>query len=46
VVQTSNGEIGFSTKEATKKYGYKTEKYETYEESLAILRDECEHLSN
>jgi len=37
VVSDSSGEIGFMTKIESVKYGYHTEKYETYEEAKASL---------
>jgi hypothetical protein len=40
IVTNSEGKIGFLTKDASIKYGYYTEKYETYEESVAILERE------
>lgn len=45
VVENSNGKIGLFTKEKSVVYEYKTEKYETYEEAVAILQKECEEQS-
>ncbi len=43
IVSDNRGEIGFLTKIPSSKYGYHTEKYETYEESVAILKGENQH---
>ena len=40
VVSNSRGKIAFLTETATTKYGYHTEKYETYEEAVVILQNE------
>lgn len=40
IVMDSTGEIGFLTKEKSAQYGYYTEKYETYDEAVAILKSE------
>jgi hypothetical protein len=40
IVADSRGKIGFFTEDASVKYGYHTKKYETYEESVAILKKE------
>ena len=40
VVKNSEGEIGFLTKIPLQKYGYHTKKYETYEEAVAILKNQ------
>lgn len=40
IVGNYKGEIGFFTKDASEKFGYKTEKYETYDEAIAILKKE------
>ncbi len=39
----SKGKIGFLTEHPSTKSGYHTEKYETYEESVAILKGENQH---
>lgn len=38
IVSSNEGEIGYFTKDENKKYGYKTEKYETWDEAVAILQ--------
>lgn len=40
IVSNSEGKIGFFTKEASDVYGYYTKKYETYDEAVAILKEE------
>jgi hypothetical protein len=40
VASSSEGKVRFFTKEAPDVYGYYTEKYETYEEAIAILKEE------
>jgi hypothetical protein len=40
IVTNSKGKIGFLTEDASTKYDYYTEKYETYDESVAILERE------
>jgi hypothetical protein len=40
VASNYKGKISFSTKEAPDIYGYYTEKYETYEEAVAILKEQ------
>ena len=46
IVDSREGKIGYCTKDETKKYGYKTEKYETYDEAVAILKKEKEQKSS
>lgn len=45
IVDNREGKIGYFTKEEGKEYGYKTEKYETYDEAVAILKKEKENTS-
>lgn len=40
VVFNSEGKLGFFTEDPLSEYGYKTEKYETYDEAVAILKRE------
>jgi hypothetical protein len=40
IVTNSKGEVGFLTEDASVEYGYYTKKYETYDESVAILERE------
>jgi len=40
VVTNVEGKIGFFTEDPSVKHGYHTKKYETYEESVAILKNE------
>jgi len=40
VVSDSRGKICFFTEDPSTKHGYHTEKYETYEEAVAILKNE------
>jgi hypothetical protein len=40
IVTNSRGEVGFLTEDASVEYGYYTKKYETYDESVAILKKE------
>ena len=40
IVGSDEGKIGYYTKEESKRFGYKTEKYETYDEAIAILKHE------
>jgi uncharacterized protein YqgQ len=42
IVTNSEGKIGFLTKIASAEYGYHTEKYETYDEAVAIVKKEHE----
>ncbi len=43
IIWDLEGKIGFLTKISSSKYGYHTKKYETYEESVAILKGENQH---
>jgi hypothetical protein len=38
IVNASKGKVSFFTKHESIKYGYHTEKYETYDEAIAILK--------
>ena len=40
VVNCNQGKIGFFTKDPAERYGYKTKKYETFEEAVAIVQKE------
>ncbi len=42
VVSNDQGKVSFFTKEVSQIYGYHTEKYETYDEAIAILKEESE----
>ena len=46
IENNAEGKIAFYTKDESEKYGYKTEKYETYEEAVAILKKEKEQKSS
>src|SRR5262249_35504559 len=40
IVSNLEGKIVYYTKEETKKFGYKTKKYETWDEAVAILQSQ------
>jgi hypothetical protein len=42
VVSNSRGKVGFFTEEPSNIYGYYTKKYETYDEAVAVLKEESE----
>lgn len=40
VISCSESKLSYLTKDRSKKYGYKTKKYETFDEAIAILKNE------